>query len=131
MTYFSTDATVNAKSVCKLLKMIYLEYNEIPITIILDNARYQHCKLVERYAKVLGIELLFLPTYSPNLNLIERFWKYTKKKILYSIFHENYHIFKERIDTCMNEAFIKDEEKVNSLLTLKFQSFKKVKILPV
>jgi len=131
MTYFSTDATINAKSVCKLLKMIYLEYYGKPITIVLDNAKYQHCKLVERYAKVLKIELLFLPAYSPNLNIIERFWKYTKKKILYSIFHENYEIFKERIDTCMKEAFIKDKETLNSLLTLKFQSFKKVKILPV
>jgi len=133
MTYYTTDATINAKSVCILLKMIYLEYYELgkPITIILDNARYQHCKLVIRYAKVLNIELLFLPAYSPNLNIIERFWKYTKKKILYSIFHENYEIFKERIDACMTESFIKDKEKVDSLLTLKFQSFKKVKILPV
>jgi transposase len=131
MTYFSTDATVNAKSVCKLLKMIYLEYYGSPITIVLDNARYQHCKLVKRYARVLGIELLFLPAYSPNLNIIERFWKYTKKKILYSIFHENYEIFKNRIDNCIKDAFIKDAEKLNSLLTLKFQSFKKVKILPV
>lgn len=130
-TYFSTDATVNAKSACKLLKTIYLEYYGRPITIILDNARYQHCKLVKRYAKILGIELLFLPPYSPNLNLIERFWKYTKKKTLYSVFHENYEIFKERIDTCMKEAFINDAEKLNSLLTFEFQTFKKVKILPV
>lgn len=131
MTYFSTDATVNAKVVCKLLKMIYVEYYGKPITIVLDNARYQHCKLVRRYAKILNIELLFLPAYSPNLNIIERFWKYTKKKILYSIFHENYDIFKERINTCISEAFIKDEKIINSLLTLNFQSFKKVNILPV
>jgi transposase len=131
MTYYSTDATINSKAVCKLLKMIYVEYCGQPITIVLDNARYQHCKLVRRYAKVLSIELLFLPAYSPNLNIIERFWKYTKKKILYSIFHENYDIFKERIDTCLTDAFVKDKEKIDSLLTLKFQSFKKVNILPV
>ena len=131
MTYYSTDETINAKAVCKLLKMIYVEYYGKAITLVLDNARYQHCKLVERYAKVLSIELLFLPAYSPNLNIIERFWKYTKKKILYSIFHENYAIFKDRIDTCITEAFIKDKENVESLLTLNFQSFKKVNILPV
>jgi transposase len=131
MTYYSTDTTINAKAVCKLLKMIYVEYYGRPITLVLDNARYQHCQLVERYAKILKVELLFLPAYSPNLNLIERFWKYTKKKILYSVFHENYEIFKERIDTCITEAFTKDKEKVNSLLNLKFQSFKNVKILPV
>ena len=131
MTHYSTDATINAKVVCKLLKMIYVEYYGKPITIVLDNARYQHCELVKRYARLLKIELLFLPAYSPNLNLIERFWKYTKKKILYSIFHENYQIFKERIDTCIQDAWIKDKEKINTLLSLKFQTFKKVNILPV
>lgn len=77
MTYYSTDETINAKAVCKLLKMIYVDYYGKAITLVSDNAR---CKLVERYAKVLSIKLLFLPAYSPNLNIIERFWKYTKKK---------------------------------------------------
>jgi transposase len=131
MTYYSTDATINAKAVCKLLKMIYVEYTGKPITIVLDNARYQHCELVKRYAKLLKIELLFLPAYSPNLNLIERFWKYTKKKILYSIFHENYQIFKQRIDACIQDAWTKDKERIDTLLSLKFQTFKEVKILPV
>ena len=131
ITHYSTDGMINAKVVCKLLKMIYLEYTGVPITLVLDNARYQHCKLVERYARVLKIELLFLPAYSPNLNIIERFWKYTKKKILYSVFHENYEVFKQRIDACINEAFINDTENVKTLLNLKFQTFKNVKILPV
>ena len=131
ITHYSTDATVNAKSVCKLLKMIYVEYYGKTITIVLDNARYQRCELVKRYAKILQIELLFLPTYSPNLNLIERFWKYVKKKVLYSIFHKTYDIFKQNIDKCLTEAFINDKEKLDKLLNLEFQSFKKVKILPV
>lgn len=131
ITYYSTDATINARSVCKLLKMVYVEYYGKKITIILDNAKYQHCELVRRYAKILNIELLFLPAYSPNLNLIERFWKYTKKKVLYSIFHRTYDIFKQNIDECLTEAFVNDKEKLDKLLTLEFQSFKKVKILPV
>jgi transposase len=44
----------------------------IPITLFLDNARYQRCKLVMAKAIELNIELCFLPPYSPNLNLIER-----------------------------------------------------------
>ncbi len=131
MTYFSTESTINARSVCQLLKMIYLEYQGTLLSVVLDNAKYQHCELVIRYAKVLGIELIFLPPYSPNLNLIERFWKYTKKKILYSVFYKNYEIFKESIDLCMKESFSKDSETLNKLLSLKFQSFKKVKILAV
>jgi transposase len=43
----------------------------IPITLVLDNARYQKCKIVEELALSLSIELLYLPSYSPNLNLIE------------------------------------------------------------
>jgi hypothetical protein len=42
--------------------------------------RYQHCKLVQGTAKDLGIELLFLPSYSPNLKIIERLCKFTRKK---------------------------------------------------
>lgn len=131
MTHYSTDATINARSVCKLLKMIYIEYYGKTITIVLDNARYQHCELVKRYAKILQIELLFLPAYSPNLNLIERFWKYVKKQVLYSTFHKTYDIFKQNIDECLTEAFINDKEKIDTLLNLEFQSFKKVNILPV
>ena len=131
MTYYTTDATINARSVCKLLKMIYIEYYGKTITIVLDNAKYQHCELVKRYAKILQIELLFLPAYSPNLNLIERFWKYVKKQVLYSIFHETYDVFKQNIDKCLTESFLIDKEKIDKLLNLKFQSFKKVKILPV
>jgi len=37
-----------------------------------NNARYPRCRLVQDLAAVLGIELLFLPAYSPDLDLIER-----------------------------------------------------------
>ncbi|MDR1876493.1 MAG: IS630 family transposase [Flavobacteriaceae bacterium] len=131
MTCCSTDAAINARIVCKLLKMIHLEYYGKTITIVLDNARYQHCELVKRYTKILHVELLFLPAYSPNLNLIERFWKYLKKQVLYSRFHKTYDIFKQSIEECMANAFINDKENIDRLLNLEFQSFKKVKILPV
>jgi transposase len=47
----------------------------------------QKCALVQALARGLGIELLYLPAYSPNLNLIERFWKWVKKKCLYSKYY--------------------------------------------
>ena len=127
----TNDTTLGAHSVCRFLKQIYLEYKGKSIAIILDNATYQRCKLVRRYSKVLGIELIFLPSYSPNLNLIERFWKFVKKEVLYSAFHEDYTAFKQNIDECINNAFIKDKAKLESLLTNNFQSFKDIKILPV
>ena len=60
----------------------------MPVTLVLDNARYQRCLLVQDVAKELGIELLFLPSYSPNLNLIERLWKFVKKEVLNSRHHQ-------------------------------------------
>ena len=55
---------------------------------ISDNARYQHCEIVKNAAAQLGIQLVFLPPYSPNLNLIERLWKFVKKKTLYGQFYQ-------------------------------------------
>jgi transposase len=76
----------------------------IPITIFLDNARYQRCALVMEKARSLNIELCFLPSYSPNLNLIERVWKFVKKKCLYSHYYEKFPAFKEAISKCLNET---------------------------
>ncbi len=131
VSIYTNDTTLNALSVCRFLKQLYLEYYGKQVVVILDNARYQRCKLVRRYARILGIELVFLPSYSPNLNLIERFWKYVKKRVLYSTFHDSYDSFKREIDQCIEEAFIKDKEKLETLLSCKFQSFEKVKLLTV
>jgi hypothetical protein len=68
----ANDTYITAQSVCELLEKIAARYIGIPITIFLDNARYQKCALVKDTAQHLNIELCFLPSYSPNLNLIER-----------------------------------------------------------
>ena len=66
-----TNSTyITATSVCKLLEKL-AKMHTIPITSILDNARYQRCVTVILLVLKLNIELIFLPTYSPNLNLIE------------------------------------------------------------
>lgn len=72
---------INALTVCELMEKIRNQYVEDSITLILDNARYQRCKAVMQKADELNIELLFLPSYSPNLNLIERLWKLVKKTL--------------------------------------------------
>jgi transposase len=64
---------ITAETVCALLRQLVAAHQGIPISVILDNARYQRCALVQAVAQELRIELLYLPTYSPNLNLIERF----------------------------------------------------------
>ena len=70
--------TIRHQEVCRLLGKIRRRCRK-PITVVLDNARYQHTADVRETAARLNIELLYLPPYSPNLNLIERVWKLVKK----------------------------------------------------
>jgi len=128
LTTVENDTYINAKSVCKLLRKLYWLYLGKSITLILDNARYQKCKLVRRYAKILGIELLFLPSYSPQLNLIERLWKFVKKKVLHGKYYAEFKDFKNALQQFLASLnHVKDELK--ALLAWNFQSFEKVQIL--
>ena len=127
----TNESYINAESVCLLLKKIAENYPGRLITIVLDNARYQKCELVMQCAAKYGIELLYLPAYSPHLNLIERFWRYVRKECLYSKYHPTFDGFKQSITTCIQDAYPKHKDKLESLLTLKFQSFKNVKISTV
>ena len=97
--------------------------------MFLDNAKYQHCNLVKEEAKKLGIELLFLPPYSPNLNLIERLWKWLKKKCLYSKYYEKFEDFKNAIVTTLELAKTDYKKELKTLLTLKFKIIKETQML--
>ncbi len=125
----TSDAYINAVSVCDLLQRIAALGLTVPVTLILDNARYQKCHLVMDLAKSLGIELLFLPTYSPNLNLIERLWKFVKKTCLYSCYYEDFSLFKTAISSCLEQTHTTHKAALDSLLSLKFQTFKKSQIV--
>ena len=129
----TNDGYIKALSVCDLLCRLRQLYPDIPITLILDNVRYQKCKLVWQVADLLDIELLYLPAYSPNLNLIERLWKFVKKTCLYSTYYENFDLFKEAISDCLAHTHDTYKDELDSLLTLNFQSFddlEKVKSMP-
>ena len=120
---------VTATTVCELLQKIAALGLGVPITLVLDNARYQRCELVQSLARQLGIELLFLPSYSPNLNLIERLWKFTKKKALQSRHHTNYADFHAAVDQCLDQIATEHKQEISSLMTLNFQTFQDVPLL--
>jgi transposase len=120
---------VTATTVCELLRKVAASGLPTPITLVLDNARYQRCQLVENLAKELGIELLFLPSYSPNLNLIERLWKFVKKKALHCRHHTNYADFHAAIDAFLSQIKTTHVDELRSLLTLNFQTFENVTLL--
>lgn len=120
---------ITADTVCELLHLLAGSHQGIPITVILDNARYQRCALVQARAQTLGIELLYLPTYSPNLNLIERFWKFVKKQCLYSKYYPDSHAFQQAIFQCIDQAPTQHKDVLESLLSLRFQSFQEVSVI--
>ena len=118
----TNDSYINAQSVCDLLRKIAAAHAEIPITLILDNARYQKCKIVWALAESLKIELLYLPSYSPNLNLIERLWKFVKKQVLYSKYYADFTSFSGAITDCLDQTHTQHKADLDSLLTLRFQT---------
>jgi transposase len=125
----TNSSYITSLQVCERLeKIAACRVPEMPITIVLDNARYQRCKLVIEKATELKIELLFLPPSSPNLNLIERLWKFVKKEVLYSQYYDNFEKFKEAITNCLEETETKHKKALDSLLSLKFQTFSKTKV---
>jgi transposase len=124
LTTVCNDTYITSQQVCELFDKLVAQNVGVPITIVLDNARYQRCALVQDHASQLGIKLLFLPSYSPNLNLIERFWKYVKKECLYAHYYPAFKEFKQAISTCIELAPTRHKTKLHSLLTLRFQTFK-------
>jgi transposase len=115
------DERINAISTIELLKEIEFNYPLASIIyVICDNARYYRSKLVNQFLEVSKIQLVFLPSYSPNLNLIERLWKFMKKKILYNKYYERFDTFKEAT-LGFFENIQQYKPELDSLLTNHFQ----------
>jgi transposase len=126
----SNHSYINAESVCLLMRAVALAaVPGIPISLVLDNARYQKCALVADLAKELGIELLYLTSYSPNLNLIERAWKFVKTECLRSHYYANYEQFTTAIQGCLDGLPTKYKAAMDTLLTHNFQTFENVSLM--
>jgi transposase len=126
----SNHSYINAESVCLLLRAVAAAATPgLPITLVLDNARYQKCAVVAELARQLGIELLYLPSYSPNLNLIERVWKFVKSECLRTKYYASYEEFHTAIQQCLDDLPSKHKQAMDTLLTLNFQSFENVSLV--
>lgn len=99
-TIVAGEANVDKSSTIELFTALEKSYPlALVIHVILDNARYHYSKEVMEYVKNSRINLVFLPPYSPELNLIERLWKVFKKNVLYNKYYSTYEEFRQG---CMN-----------------------------
>ena len=125
----TNTTVVNTETMCELLRNIAAATLTGPITLVLDNARYQHNAAVQALAEQLGISLLFLPSYSPNLNLIERLWKFIKRRALYGRYHPTFADFQAAIEGTIASLPTSHAEQLKTLMTLNFQQFKDVSLM--
>jgi transposase len=122
LTTITNDAYITAAEVCELIKKVSEEYAGKPIFMVLDNARYQKCLVVQALALELNVNLIYIPPYSPNLNLIERLWKHTKTK-LRTKYYDDFSVFKETIDSITDSTNKNDKTVIDKLIGDKVQLF--------
>ena len=125
----TNTTVVNTDTMCDLLRKITAEQLIGPITVVLDNARYQRNQVVQSLAAELGIRLLFLPSYSPNLNLIERLWGFAKRQSVYGKYHATFASFRAAIEATLASLSTTHANKLKTLMTLTFQEFDEVSLL--
>lgn len=120
LVYDVTDS-VNAQSTKRLCQKLLAKHPDKTIYLIGDNARYYRCKWLQEWPQKQRVEFIFLPAYSPNLNLIERFWWFLRKEVLESTYYDTYAKFRQGIiDFLDNTKSCKEE--IRQLLTLNFQT---------
>jgi transposase len=112
--------TINAQATVHLFTKIEAKHPDADaIYIIIDNARYYRSRLLKESVEGTKIKLIFLPPYSPNLNLIERYWKFFKKKVMNDRYYETFDEFKQ---ACKN-FFRKRKKYFPELQTLLTENF--------
>jgi transposase len=114
------DTYITSSEIIAMLEKLARIHIGQTINVILDNAKYQRCNVVIEKAKALGINLCFLPTYSPNLNLIERVWKLVKSRVLNAAYTETFDDFQKKISSCIDSLHTSLLMEMSSLITEKF-----------
>jgi transposase len=112
---------IDQASVIRLWEAIEAKRPNAKIIQVCDNARYYHGRLVKEWLeKHPRTRVMFLPSYAPNLNLIERLWKYLRKEVISHYFYKSKEDFREAVMDFFRNIH-HHKHKLQTLLTLKFQ----------
>ena len=115
---------VNGSSMCDLLRAIRLRHPRArKISLILDNAPYNKSSLVKDLSQELRIRLMYLPAYSPNLNPIERLWKFMKKKVMANRYYPDVETFQRELMLFLR-GIRKHKPELSTLITDNFHIVK-------
>ena len=120
-TSVMNDTYLNADSVCDGLEQLRNRYPDKVLYVVLDNAAYQRCKKVQDKAAELKITLVFLPPYSPNLNLIERLWKFLRKHLLANQYFASFDLFFDAIRLFIQDIHVHYHSMLSTLLSFNFE----------
>lgn len=116
------SVTVNAEAVIGLLSRLKATYPDTErFVMISDNAAYYHARPVQEYIKGSGVEFefMYLPPYSPNLNIIERLWKFMRSRVMNNRYYQTFREFSEEI-LMFFECLSDYADKLGTLLTHNF-----------
>ncbi|OHD52158.1 MAG: hypothetical protein A2096_14740 [Spirochaetes bacterium GWF1_41_5] len=116
--------TIDADAVINILKKLEnMRWDGETIWVYTDNARYNHSKKVKEYLTTTKVKLVYLPAYSPNLNLIERLWRLLKRSVIANTYYEHFDDFRV---ACMRYLRRRDppfKKTLDRLMTENFQTF--------
>lgn len=115
------EESINKEATIRLLEAIAKKQMKGKVYLILDNASYHHALLVRRWRlHHPRFKLLFIPSYSPNLNLIERLWRFFHQKVTWNHYFETFEEFK-RTTLTFFKNLTQYEKELSTLLTDNFQ----------
>ena len=115
--FCTEEERYDAKAFLRFLRKILSKYAGQRIVMILDNAKIHHAKLLKPFLQkyIYELELVFLPPYSPNLNIIEEFWGWLKRSCIYNVFYSSVSEIRKRVQTFVCEVNKRPEEVIDRL----------------